>query len=230
MLGGFRATRSDLDVLAVVAGATGQAEQRDLGEELAATAAHCPGTGLELSVVTSATAADLGACPFEVHVRASAEERVVVPGAGHAGDPDLVLHCAVCRDHPYAVCGPPASEVFGPVPAERVVTAMLDELRWGLDQADSTYAVLNACRALRFAEGGGLCSKVGGGRWYLSRHGGHTTVAAALSHQLGCGPRPASADAAVFVESASRLLTPGPPSPTPARRRASGGRECGPRL
>ncbi|MFI7012376.1 aminoglycoside adenylyltransferase domain-containing protein [Streptomyces sp. NPDC050145] len=207
VLGGFRSERSDVDVLAVVAGPSGEAEQRALGVALADTAVRCPGTGLELSVVTSATAADLGPCAFEVHVRASARERVVVPGAGHAGDHDLVLHCAVCREHAHAVCGPPASEVFGRVSAERVVAAMMSELRWGLDQADPTYAVLNACRALRFAEGGGLCSKVDGGRWYLSRHGGHAAVAAAVAHQLGEGAAPSMPAAIAFVEAARPLLT-----------------------
>jgi len=132
VLGGFDPDRSDVDLLAVVAGSDPGA-QRDTGAALAATGALCPGTGLEASVITAATAADVGGCAFEVHVGTAG--RTVVTGAGHDGDPDLVLHVAVCREHAVAVAGPPPREVFGAVPPGRVRAALADELRWGRDHA-----------------------------------------------------------------------------------------------
>ncbi|MFF9346310.1 aminoglycoside adenylyltransferase domain-containing protein [Streptomyces sp. NPDC014734] len=211
VLGGFRAARSDVDVLAVVVESATRAGQQAMGEAVAETAARCPGTGLELSVITAATAANLGSCPFEVHIRTSATETAVIPGAGHAGDADLVLHCAVCREHALAVSGPPAAEVFGPVPADRVGAAMVSELRWALDHASATYAVLNACRALRFADDGQLCSKLDGGRWYLDRCGDHEVVAAAIAHQRDGRTGPTTHAAAAFVAAAcGRLELPGP--------------------
>ncbi|MFE7111004.1 aminoglycoside adenylyltransferase domain-containing protein [Streptomyces sp. NPDC057575] len=188
-----------------------------MGEAVVEVAARCPGTGLEMSVITEATAAGLGSCPFEVHIRTTATESVVIPGAGHAGDTDLVLHSVVCREHALAVCGPPASTVFGPVPADRVGAAMVSELRWALDHATATYAVLNACRALRFADDGQLSSKLDGGRWYLSRHGDNAVVAAALAHQRDGHTGPATSAATAFVAAAcDRLGLPGP-VPGPSR-------------
>ncbi|WP_331765616.1 DUF4111 domain-containing protein (plasmid) [Streptomyces atratus] len=183
VLGGFNADRSDVDVLAVVAEQGTEGDQQALGEAVVETTSRCPGTGLEMSVITAAIAADVGSCPFEVHIRTSATETAVIPGAGHAGDGDLVLHCAVCRDHALAAWGPPAYEVFAPVPADRVCAAMVSELRWALDHASATYAVLNACRALRFAADGQLCSKLDGGRWYQDLHGNHAVVTAAIARQ-----------------------------------------------
>ncbi|WP_435132197.1 aminoglycoside adenylyltransferase domain-containing protein [Actinacidiphila sp. bgisy144] len=200
-LGGFRAARSDVDVLAVVGGPADRSGQLAMGEAVVATAAQCPGTGLEMSVITAATAARCGACPFEVHIRTGATGTVVVPGADHGADPDLLLHCAVCREHGLTVYGPPAAGVFGPVPAARVRAAMADELAWGLEHGDATYAVLNACRALRFATDGQLCSKVDGARWYTARHGESAVVTAALTHQLHGHSAPALPDAETFVMS-----------------------------
>jgi hypothetical protein len=94
VLGGFRPERSDVDVLVVVAKPVPPECQAALGAELLASAYPCPGIGLELSVITAATAADLGDCRFEVHV-ASPDE--VVVGTGHPGDADLILYAEVCR-------------------------------------------------------------------------------------------------------------------------------------
>ncbi|MGW1408296.1 aminoglycoside adenylyltransferase domain-containing protein [Streptomyces sp. NPDC002403] len=199
VLGGFDADSSDVDVLAVVAGQGTERDQRALGAAVVETTSRCPGTGLEMSVITAATAADIGSCPFEVHIRTTATGTAVIPGAGHAGDADLILHCAVCRDHALAVWGPPAQEVFAPVPADRVRAAMVSELRWALDRASATYAVLNACRALRFAADGQLCSKLDGGRWYQDPHRNDAVVTAAIAHQRDGLPGPTASAATAFV-------------------------------
>jgi streptomycin 3"-adenylyltransferase len=205
-LGGFEPARSDVDVLVVAAESGTTADQRRLGDAIVLAAEECPGTGLELSVVTAATARDLGDCPFEVHVNTTGPEPVIVPGAEADGDPDLLLHAAVCRDHAVAVHGPPPARVFGPVPRDRVLAAMADELRWGLDHGRPGYAVLNACRAARFAEDGLLCAKLDGARWYLARHLGDPTVTAALAHQRAGAPGPDADAATAFVEATLRRL------------------------
>ncbi|MFJ2921392.1 MULTISPECIES: hypothetical protein [unclassified Streptomyces] len=78
VLGGFRAARGDVDVPAVVAGSGTEADQRAMGEAVAETAARCPGTGPEMSVISAATAAGLGSCPFEVHIRTGATETAAI--------------------------------------------------------------------------------------------------------------------------------------------------------
>jgi hypothetical protein len=77
-------TRSDVDLLAVVARSLTPSERRDIGEALLAMPS--PGVGLEVSMVT--------APPFELHV-AGAEDRMV-DGSGH-GDDDLLAHFAMTR-------------------------------------------------------------------------------------------------------------------------------------
>jgi hypothetical protein len=192
-LGGWDPQRSDVDVLAVVARDGVPEAQLELGQALAAVGPLPPG-GLELSVITAETAASLTDLSFVVHVRATAERKVVLPGAGHAPDPDLLLHGAVCREHGIAVVGPPALEVFGPIGRDRVLAAMRAELRWGLDNAPAAYTVLNACRALRYAEDGRLCSKVEGGEWFLARHPGDPIVTAVLDHHAPPPPLDVVAD------------------------------------
>jgi streptomycin 3"-adenylyltransferase len=207
VLGGFGHDYSDVDVLVVV-GSPGSAEiQHKVGDALAATVEHCPGTSLELSVLTSATAARLGDCPFEVHVNASRRAAVVIPGHDHAGDLDLVLHSAVCRAHGLAVSGPVPPKVFAAVPKARLTQAIANELTWSLANAPTAYAVLNACRALRFARDGELMGKVSAAQWYLSEHPGTEVVTAALAQQRrGEKVRPIPPAAQDFVRAAGRRL------------------------
>jgi streptomycin 3"-adenylyltransferase len=204
-LGGFRPQSSDVDVLAVVGEPGSTPAQQAMGDVIAAVG-RCPGVGLEMSVVTSATAALLGDCRYEVHVNSTGHQAVVATGAGQPGDPDLVLHCAVCREHAVAVVGPPAGEVFGPIPHDRILGAMLTELQWALSHASTAYAVLNACRAVRFAEDGRLCSKVEGGEWYLARYPHSPVVRAALDLQRHGKHEPAADAAIAFVSEVSRRL------------------------
>jgi streptomycin 3"-adenylyltransferase len=82
----------------------------------------------------------------------------------------LVLHFAVCR-RAGRLIGPglSAAEVFGPVADDLVFAQLAMELRWGAEHVPGEYAVLNACRAWRFAVDGALVSKIDGGQWALGR-------------------------------------------------------------
>jgi streptomycin 3"-adenylyltransferase len=197
-LGGFRPDRSDVDVLVVTRWTYGEADQRGIGDALLRNADPCPGTGLEVSVITEATARDLGGCPFEVHVG----DGTVVTGAGHPGDPDLILYAEVCRRSAVVAIGAPAGGVFGRVDPGRLRAAIRAELVWGLGNAPFEYAVLNACRARRFAVDGALTSKVDGGAWYLDQHPADPVVLPAYRLQTGepDGPPPPAEAVAEFVE------------------------------
>jgi streptomycin 3"-adenylyltransferase len=222
-LGGFESARSDVDELIVVAGALPAVAQATLGARLREAALPCPGAALECSVITAATAASVGECPFEVHLAVSPEQATVVPGAGRGGDPDLVLYVEVCRRSGLVAAGPPAASVFGAVPAERLSAAIAAELEWGLAEASFHYAVLNACRAVRFAVDGALVSKVAGAEWYLraaplgegrdAPTGGVEAaglVRAALARQLGEPvEEPAAEAVAAFVTAARDFVAAG---------------------
>lgn len=198
VLGGFHPVVSDVDVLAVIAGPTDTAVQARVGARLA-VAGTCPGSGLEMSVITAATAADLGVCRFEVHVTTGVDPKVV-PGADHPGDPDLVLYAEVCLRAGYAVHGPPPADVFGPVPRARLLSAVADEARWGTVHGSVAYAVLNACRAERYAVEGVLSSKVAAGEWARARYPEEPVIAEALAQQTGGRHvHPATPEAIRFV-------------------------------
>jgi hypothetical protein len=117
VLGGFTRARSDIDLLAVTASALTGNLKRQLAVALSHTALPCPAVGLELSVVTHATAlAPVPTPPFELHLATATGPHgtaKVVDGRGHPGDPDLLLHFAVCRDHGRQLGhGPPPPAVF----------------------------------------------------------------------------------------------------------------------
>lgn len=208
--GGFVRSGSDVDILGVLAGPLDRAGQKRVGAALAAVADPAPGTGLELSLITAATAADLGECRFEVHV-ATGADRKVQAGADRPGDPDLILHAEVCRRHGYPVHGPAPGAVFGPVPRRRLLAAMHQEVEWGLDHGSLAYAVLNACRAERFAVTDELVGKVAAGQWALARWPDQPVLALALHQQRTGRQAELTDDAARFVAAVrDRLAGPGP--------------------
>jgi hypothetical protein len=171
VLGGFDARRSDVDVLVVCDGPMTAAQQSAAAEALSEQRLPCPAVGLELSIVTLQIARHPTAEPaFELHVTTAPEDTKVVDGHQRGGDPDLVLHFAVCR-LAGRLLGPglPAVEVFGPVSDGLITAQLAAELGWGAAHAPGEYAVLNACRAWRFAADGVLVSKIEGGEWALGR-------------------------------------------------------------
>jgi streptomycin 3"-adenylyltransferase len=162
VLGGWNPSRSDVDVLVVVSRSLTPADKTALAAAWSEEALPSPGVGLELSVVLASVAASPNARPaFELHVTTAPEDAKVVDGTGHPGDLDLVLHFAICH-----ALGYPG---FAEVPPDLVLAQVVDELSWALEHASPTYAVLNACRAWRYAAEGSLVSKVDGGQWALER-------------------------------------------------------------
>jgi streptomycin 3"-adenylyltransferase len=165
VLGGWRADRSDIDVLVVVDRALTSSEQSALAAAWSEEALPCPAVGLELSVVTIAACRGPTRRPaFELHMTTAPQDPKVVDGHGHLGDWDLVLHFAVCHSLGY--------DVFAAVPRALVLAQLVDELIWATEHASSEYAVLNACRAWRYAIDGALVSKIDGGRWARARLSG----------------------------------------------------------
>jgi streptomycin 3"-adenylyltransferase len=180
---------------------------RAVGGRLADPALACPAAhGLELSLVTAATARTPGRPPaFELHLAASPpagrrERRpgfpVLVPatrvvdGAEVPGDPDLVLQFAVCRRAGRALSGPPPAEVFADPPRAWLLEAAAGELRWALGRAPFAYRVLTACRALWLLDQDRLGSKLDAGRWASSRVADPSLVDTAVAVQRGRVPNP----------------------------------------
>lgn len=163
---------------------------------------------LELSVVVEPDAARPEApWPFLLHVD-HAGHRAVVDNGG--GDPDLLMHYVVARTAGITLFGPPAMEAFGPVPRATVLSYLIEELRWGLAEADQRYAVLNACRALAYLREGAVLSKIDGGRWALRAGWSDELIEAALDAQAaGSDLGPSTPAARDFVEASLTTLQSG---------------------
>jgi len=200
--GEFVPSRSDVDVLVVCSRRLADAEKATIGRELSERRVPCPGVGLELSVITQETATEpAGAPPFELHLTTAVDDRNVVDGAGHSGDPDLLAHFAMTRAGGIAITGPEPADVFGPVPRDALLRSFAGDLEWALEKGKHGYAVLNACRALRFLEEDVLCSKIEGGEWVRTRAGDARLVEAALARQRGADIAPDPEAARAFVRS-----------------------------
>ena len=191
-LGGF-GPGSDLDVLVV---ADGDADWPGLGAQLLVDGGHP--RPLELSVV-GASAALHPSSPWPYHLHVNSGESRFGLGAGR-GDPDLIAHYAVVRTAGIAVSGPPADSVFGHVARRYFVEYLREELRWGVENADQRYAVLNTCRSVAYARSGRVLSKVDGGVWWLEELGEKPLVEEALTAQReGRDLGPSTREARAFV-------------------------------
>jgi Domain of unknown function (DUF4111) len=230
-LGGWLADRSDVDILFVVADELAdQAAQAGndpltaVGCLLARSGARCPGRGLECTIVTISQAArPAKPWPFVMHAGFGDSGQTLVRGDSRPGDPDLLMHYAVCRVAAITVAGPPPVAVIGAVPRPQILAYLAGELGWGLANVPESYAVLNACRALVYLNDGRIVSKIAGGLTALDRGiGPPGLVRRALDQQQARAPeRPAGPDAIRFVmESAAALSGAAagrrPPPPPPA--------------
>lgn len=209
-LGGWQPGRSDVDLLLVAARDLAAARLGAVTKALFGATADCPGHALECSVVTAGQARRTEPpWPFLLHVAASPGRARVVVGEGGPGDPDLLMHYAVCRAAGWTLHGPPPAQVFGRVPRPQILAYLAEELTWGLGHAPERYSVLNGSRALLYAHDGVICSKLDGGTLALDRGLGPPAVLRrALRQQRGELPeqeRPA-ADAVAFVESVIAAL------------------------
>ena len=145
---------------------------------------------------------------FEMHVSTEPNDGSVVDGISHSGDPDLILHIAVCRQSAIAVIGPDPAAVFGHVDPTLVVGQLIDELTWALAQDSEAYAVLNACRARFYLERRMFCSKLEGGRWARDRVDASRLIDRSLAVQEGRGEdQPPSPHCRAFVDGAISALT-----------------------
>jgi hypothetical protein len=210
-LGGWQPT-SDVDMLFVAADTLAAGTLARMAAVLAARsgqAGGCPGRGLECSVVTATAAATPSApWPYLLHVVGEYGGGRIHDGANSPGDADLLMHYAVCRAAGRAVYGPPPCDVIGPVPRQRILAYLADELDWGLQHGPEAYAVLNACRAMVYLTDDAIVSKIAGAEAALDRgFGPHELVLRALSQQRGqiTGQRPGD-DAAEFVRETAAAL------------------------
>jgi streptomycin 3"-adenylyltransferase len=205
VLGDWDEARSDVDLLAVSTGPVSGPERRAVARELVSL--PWPGVGLEFSLMTRGVAErPPDPPPFEVHV-ATADATSVVEGSGRAGDPDLLIHVLMTRRAGAAILGPSPEIVFGEPPRAAALLAIEEDLRWALDRRKLGYAVLNACRAVRFLKDDRVSSKLDAGAWAIEHRAAPASlVREAMAERRGARANIAPSDAAEFVERTRALL------------------------
>jgi aminoglycoside adenylyltransferase-like protein len=210
-LGGYERGRSDLDVAAIVSRPLADEEKQDVVAGVRHEALPCPARGLELVVYTEAVVrSGTGEPAYELDVNTGADMRFrasLAPSAGDQGDHWYALDRAILRDHGVPLAGPPAAGVIAPIDRSELIRRLVASFEWhaAADDRELDNAVLNACRALRFALDGAWSSKRSAARWALERGFEPDLVRAALRAREG-GPSLDRAAVRRFLANAAEIL------------------------
>jgi hypothetical protein len=208
-LDAYRPGRSDVDVVAVCRGALGLERKQAIVDELRHESLPCPARGLELVVYAERTVQEPSAEPgyeLELNTGAGMEFHAAFDPREAKGRHWYVIDRAILARHGVTLIGPQASTLVADVPRELVLPALGEGVRWfaGAD-APGDDAVLNACRALRYAAENRWSSKAEAGRWALGRLTDTGLIAEALGARETGNPVDATRVKA-FLEGAALQL------------------------
>jgi hypothetical protein len=100
-----------------------------------------------------------------------------------------VIDRVILRERGHALFGPSARELFAPLPRAVLLRALSESARWHAEEgvARDDDAVLNACRAWRFAAEGAWSSRPAAGAWARSSLDDQELVSEALAARHGDG-------------------------------------------
>jgi Domain of unknown function (DUF4111)/Nucleotidyltransferase domain len=190
-LGGYDSGRSDLDVAVVCRRPLCEGDKVELIDALRHEALPCPARGLELVVytegVTREGTSDAG---YELNLNTGREMRFHSSFSLGAGDEHwYAIDRAIIREHGLALFGPLPRELFAPLPRHSLLRLLSESVRWHEehDWARADDAILNACRAWRFAAEGVWSSKPAAGEWARTRLDEPDVVSEALAVRSGEG-------------------------------------------
>jgi hypothetical protein len=191
-MGGFDPRTSDVDMAAVVRGPLTQEQKQRIIRALAHPAFSCPVRKLELVVYgAEAVTGPTPSLLWELNLNTGPEVGVEAsfdPSAepGHW----FVLDVAMARRHARPLFGPPPHVVFGEIPQDRVLRALLGSAEWHLrNDPQGVQNVLNACRAWRWVEQASWSPKPEAARWARDRTDDAALVDAAVAVRDADGAR-----------------------------------------
>jgi hypothetical protein len=189
-LGEYEPGRSDLDVAAVARAAV----PPEVAHEVVAAVRHealpCPARGLEFVLYpleTTRSATTRAGFSLNLNTGAGMTFRAELepsPSEEHW----FAIDRSILAQQGIALAGPPAAEVFAPIPRQAILPVLLASLEWhggGAARADDV--VLNAARSLRFAVEGTWSAKREAGQWALAALDDAHVVASALAARTGDG-------------------------------------------
>jgi hypothetical protein len=204
-LGDYLEGRSDIDVAAVARSRASRERKDAVVAALRHEALPCPARGLEFVLYDAAavgTPSSEAAFDLNLNTGARMDFRVDYDPRGIEAH-WFPIDRSILAQHGVALAGPPPAEVFAPLPRQRVVSILRESLRWH-ELGGAADAVLNACRAWRYAADGTWSSKPAAGAWARER-GAAGVVAQALSARTGDGEVD-SKQAGAFVRCVARRL------------------------
>jgi hypothetical protein len=191
--------------------------KRRVAERLSASALPCPARGLELVIYRLSTARSRAAEPdFEVNFNSGEglpelfeEEPGIDPGFWFPIDRDML------RQQGIVLSGPPAGSIFAAVEPRALLPLLAEAVDWQRHGASREDAVLNACRALRYAREGRWSSKSAAGEWAIEYDEFPAKVVeAALASRQGAVVR-IDDDAEPALAAAQRALAASANRPSP---------------
>ena len=213
VLGGYDPNRSDLDVAAVCRRPLSIESKLELGDALRHESLPCPARGLEfvLYPFRSVREATVEA-GFELNLNTGRAMRFTLETApGETSRHWYVIDRAILREHGRTLFGPPAQEVFAPIPRETLLPVLYESVRWHQEAEDAREddnAVLNACRAWRYAVEGVWSSKPDAGAWAHARVDDPDLISHALTVRSGDGRRLDRQRVDAFLRRVRGLLEP----------------------
>jgi hypothetical protein len=188
VLGDYVPGRSDIDILAVSADGSLQHSKEVIVEELSHPRLACPARGLEFVMYTKTSAATVTRIPrfaLNLNTGPGMDEHVSFDPASEPAH-WFILDIALARKKAIALVGPPAADLFGPVPEDWMLHALIESLEWhARHETLAHYSVLNACRSWRLAEEGVFDSKAGAAAWARPRMQDATILDSALALREG---------------------------------------------
>lgn len=201
-LGAYQPGRSDVDVAVVTRRALAWPVKDAFVTRLRHETLPCPARGLELVVYSAEEAASTRVtAAYQLNLNTGAGIRFRAdfepdPAEGHW----FAIDRAILREHGVVLAGAPANDVFGEIPRRFLLSVLAEALRWHNESGTSTTdAVLNACRALRFAATDEWSSKTSAGWWALDHVGDRDVVRTALGARTDGRP-PGEEEARRLVE------------------------------
>ena len=183
-LGGYSPGRSDVDVAAVARVQTPRETKHEIVDQVRHEKLPCPARGLELVLYPLETVQVATAEPgFDLNLNTGPDMPFRIDHVPSVDDTHwFAIDRSILGRHGVTLAGPPAGDVFAPMPRDLLLPLILQSLRWH-ERADarSDDAVLNACRSLRFAIEDIWSTKIAAGEWALGSVRDETLVRAALS-------------------------------------------------
>ena len=183
--------QSDVDLLVVTRGSISRVVKDRIWTEVSTVSKVYPSIGIDMIVTGLPCVTTLPERPtFEMSIAVGKEWKAEVEFGGDYEA--ILLDLEIARRCGLTLVGPSAVDLIAPVPFERLMPIVRETIDWHRRKLFDPfhdplghYAVLNTCRALRYAEESVLSSKTDAAAWARQRFPQYDVIAKATEIRLG---------------------------------------------